>query len=454
MHLFCFFSGEDTTTMQPTNIKNLWDKTKKVLSSEMTNVSFSSWIEPLEPLCLYDGSLVLLTENDVSKKTLNTIYLTSVRDALNRANGTSYSVIFASSSERGSFAPSGLVEDHDLDFTLNPKYTFDSFVVGSSNSLAYAASKAVSEDPAGAYNPLFLYGGVGLGKTHLMHAIGNAVKEKNPKAKIIYVTSETFTNEMIQSIQDNRRPNFRRKYRNADVLMVDDIQFIAGKVGAQEEFFNTFNALHTSGKQIVISSDRPPMELTTLEERLKSRFEGGLIMDIQPPDTETRIAILRRKSASDGITVDESVLSYIAEKVNSNIRQLEGCFTRVVTYATFTRRPITVELAETALRDIIPNIVKKKITIDLIQQAVADYFSVDVSALTSKRRTNDITTPRHIAMYLCRELTDSSLKSIGRAFGGRDHTTVMNACANVEKSLNDDPETATIIDDIRTRIAK
>ena len=441
--------------MQPVSV--LWERTKKVLKNEMTDVSFNSWIEPLEPLCVSEDSLVLLTENDISKKTLNNLYSTSVASAVNKANGTSLTVTFASPAEREEYIPLMVSDEHDRDFTLNPKYTFDSFVIGSSNSMAYAASKAVAKNPAGSYNPLFLYGGVGLGKTHLMHAIGNEVKRANPKAKITYVTSETFTNEMIQSIQDNKRSNFRRKYRNADVLMVDDIQFIAGKVGAQEEFFNTFNALHSSGKQIVLSSDRPPMDLTTLEERLRSRFEGGLIMDIQPPDTETRIAILKKKADTDGVDVTEDVekvLSFIAEKVNSNIRQLEGCFNRVITYSTFTKQPINIALAEAALRDIIPNMVKKKITIELIQQAVADYYSMDVSALLSKRRTMEVTFPRHIAMYLCREMTEGSLKSIGKAFGGRDHTTVMNACDNVEDAMKRDPDTALTIEDIQKRIRK
>ena len=432
----------------------LWEKSKKLLRTEMTDVSYNSWIEPLEPLCVAEDSLVLLTENDVSQKTLSHLYSASVTGAVNKANGTELSVTFATPAQREDYLPLIMPEEHDRDFTLNPKYTFDSFVIGGSNSMAYAAAKAVAKDPAGAYNPLFLYGGVGLGKTHLMHAIGNEVKRNKPKARIIYVTSETFTNEMIQSIQDNKRVNFRRKYRNADVLMVDDIQFIAGKVGAQEEFFNTFNALHSSGKQIVISSDRPPMELTTLEERLRSRFEGGLIMDIQPPDAETRIAILKKKAETDGVEVDEKVISFIAEKVNSNIRQLEGCFNRVVTYSTFTRQPINVSLAEAALRDIIPNVVKKKITVELIQQVVAEYYSVDVNALLSKRRTMEITFPRHVAMYLCREMTECSLKSIGKAFGGRDHTTVINACDNVENSIRSDPEQAQIIEDIKKRIRK
>lgn len=327
-------------------------------------------------------------------------------------------------------------------------------MIGSSNNFAHAAAQAVADNPSSAYNPLFIYGGVGLGKTHLMHAIGHRMLQNNPDARIIYVTSETFTNEFIQSIQENKNAQFRNKYRSADVLMVDDIQFISSRERTQEEFFNTFNALHTSGKQIILSSDRPPMELTTLEERLRSRFEGGLITDVQPPDLETRIAILKKKATDESIDVEESVLSYIAEKVNSNIRQLEGSLTRVYAYAKLTKRPLDMHIADAALKDIIPGYENRKVTVELIQQIVADYYSVDVEALLSQRRTMEFTYPRQVAMYLSKELTEESLKAIGRRFGGRDHTTVISACKKIKADMNENPQLVLVLEDLTKRIRK
>ena len=374
---------------------------------------------------------------------------------MNRANGSGYLVRFIVQTERGDYPdPNAGNTAYSSDFTLNPKYTFESFVIGSSNNFAHAAAQAVADNPSSAYNPLFIYGGVGLGKTHLMHAIGHRMLQRNPDARIIYVTSETFTNEFIQSIQENKNTQFRNKYRSADVLMVDDIQFISSRERTQEEFFNTFNALHTAGKQIILSSDRPPMELTTLEERLRSRFEGGLITDVQPPDLETRIAILKKKATDEGIDVDESVLSYIAEKVNSNIRQLEGSLTRVYAYAKLTKRPLDSHLADAALKDIIPGYENRKVTVELIQQVVADYYSVDVESLLSQRRTMEITYPRQVAMYLSKELTEESLKAIGRRFGGRDHTTVINACKKIKSDMDENPQLVLVIEDLTKRIRK
>ena len=325
---------------------------------------------------------------------------------------------------------------------------------GKAAQAANDAAQAVADNPSSAYNPLFIYGGVGLGKTHLMHAIGHRMLQNNPDARIIYVTSETFTIEFIQSIQENKNAQFRNKYRSADVLMVDDIQFISSRERTQEEFFNTFNALHTSGKQIILSSDRPPMELTTLEERLRSRFEGGLITDVQPPDLETRIAILKKKAMEENIDVDESVLSYIAEKVNSNIRQLEGSLTRVCAYAKLTKRPLDAHLADAALKDIIPGYENRKVTVELIQQVVADYYSVDVDAILSQRRTMEVTYPRQVAMYLSKELTEESLKAIGRRFGGRDHTTVISACKKIRADIKENPQLVLVLEDLTKRIRK
>ena len=310
----------------------------------------------------------------------------------------------------------------------------------------------MAAQPAKAFNPLYIYGDVGLGKTHLMHAIGNKIKEDNPSARITYVTSETFTNELIQSIQDNTNAQFRNKYRNVDVLMVDDVQFIAGKNTTQEEFFNTFNTLHTSGKQIVISSDKPPKEIPALEERLRSRFEGGLITDIQSPDYETRMAILQKKADQENIIIDPRVLSLIATKANANIRQLEGAFTRVVAFSKLLGTPITLSMADAALKDIIEDVQERRVTVPMVQQVVADFYNVSVDAMTSSRRTADVTYPRQVAMYLSREMTDLSLKAIGEQFGGRNYSTIISACNKIEDDMRFDPELGKVFKDLKKRI--
>ena len=337
---------------------------------------------------------------------------------------------------------------------LNPKYTFDTFVIGNSNRFAHAAALAVAEVPAQAYNPLFIYGGVGLGKTHLMHAIGHYIRSQNPEMKILYVTSEKFTNELITAIQTNKNEEFRRRYRSVDVLLIDDIQFIAGKESTTEEFFHTFNALHDANKQIIISSDKQPREIPTLEERLRSRFEWGLIADIQPPDLETRIAILRKKAHVDDIQVEDDVLLHIAHKVESNIRELEGALTRVVAYASLSGRPLTVEVAEEALRDILPNKVQRTINPQLIQRKVGEYFSIRPEDFLSKRRNQEIALPRQYAMYLCREMTDLSLPRIGEAFGGRDHTTVIHACDKITRAMQVDMQVRNIINELKRQITE
>jgi len=322
---------------------------------------------------------------------------------------------------------------------LNPRYTFDTFVVGNSNRFAHAASLAVAEAPARAYNPLFIYGGVGLGKTHLMQAIGHYVLEHNPGYKVVYVTSEKFTNDLINAIGKKAMAEFRDRYRNIDVLLVDDIQFVAGKESTQEEFFHTFNALYEANKQIVMSSDRPPKEIPTLEERLRSRFEWGLTTDIQPPDLETRIAILRKKAASESLEIPEEVLSYIANRIHSNIRELEGALNRVIAVASLSRRSVSVEIAEEALKDIVGSPRQRQVTIEMIQAAVANHYSIKVADMRGKKRTRAVTVPRQIAMYLARELTDASLPRIGEEFGGRDHTTVLHAYEKVQRMLQKNP---------------
>ena len=338
--------------------------------------------------------------------------------------------------------------------TLNPKYTFETFVTGKSNQLAHAASVAVAENPGRGYNPLFLYGGVGLGKTHLMHAIGHRILASHPEMRVLYVSSEKFTNELINSIRDGYPERFRDKYRTIDVLMVDDIQFISGKTSTQEEFFHTFNTLHDAGKQIILSSDRPPKEVEKLEDRLRSRFEWGLITDIQAPDLETRIAILRKKAMVDHLDVPNDVMFSIANRIDTNIRELEGALTRVVAYASLMRQPITTELAAQALKDLFPGTGQKEVTLEVIQEIVANYFQIPVSELHSKKRSRSIAFPRQVAMYLCRELTESSLPAIGQFFGGRDHTTVLHAYDKIQKEKATDEKLGKTVADLMERIQK
>ncbi|NLW45615.1 MAG: chromosomal replication initiator protein DnaA [Syntrophomonadaceae bacterium] len=335
---------------------------------------------------------------------------------------------------------------------LNPKYSFDSFVVGNSNRFAHAASYAVAEAPGKAYNPLFIYGGVGLGKTHLMQAIGHHILSKNKLATVVYVSSEQFTNELINSIRDDKTSEFRNKYRNIDILLIDDIQFLVGKERTQEEFFHTFNSLYETNKQIVISSDRPPREIPTLEDRLRSRFEWGLLTDIQYPDLETRIAILKKKAQHESLEVPNDVLLYIATNIQSNIRELEGALTRTVAFARVKNQPITMDTAMEALQNILPPPTPRQITIESIQEAVASYFSITVADLISKRRTRQLAFPRQIAMYLSRELTELSLPMIGDTFGGRDHTTVLHAYDKISRDLKTDPVLEKIINDLKSKI--
>ena len=432
----------------------IWNRSLELLKNEMTNVSYNTWISPILPVCVEGGEVILQAQNEVAKNTLKNLYTNTISSAVSKAADKELRVSFIVKSERDKYEADLRSAMPGSDYLLHPKFTFENFVIGGSNNFAYAAAKAVADSPAKAYNPLFMYGGVGLGKTHLMHAIGNQIKESFPHYKIMYVTSETFTYELIQSIQENTNSQFRGKYRNVDVLMVDDIQFISGKVSTQEEFFNTFNALQTNGKQIVLSSDKPPKEMITLEERLRSRFEGGLITDIQLPDLETRIAILKKKALVENIDIDEDVLSFIAEKVNSNIRQLEGSLTRVIAYSKLTGKPVNLTLADTALRDIIAGYEDRRVTIELIQQIVADYYDIDLSGLSSQRRTAELAHPRQIAMYLCREMTDVSLKNIGKNFGGRDYSTVISACNKVSDDIKGDKSLELELDDIKKRIKK
>ena len=421
----------------------IWEKAQGLLRDEMSEPSFDTWISPLNVLKLRGDALYIDTTSDFIKKHILMRYSMLITSAVSQAAGRSLRVEFVTPQEAETLFPR---TDNTVtaSFSLNPKYTFDTFVVGNSNRFARAAALAVAEAPAEAYNPLFIYGGVGLGKTHLMHAIGHRIREDYPDKKLLYISSENFTNELITAIQQNKNAEFRNRFRNVDVLMVDDIQFIAGHNSTQEEFFHTFNTLHTAGKQIVISSDKPPKEIMRLEERLVSRFEWGLVADIQRPDLETRIAILRKKALSENLQVGDDVLELIAGRIESNIRELEGSLTRVVAFADLKGSPVTREVAEEALRDILAVKDPKRITCDAIKQAVADYYGIAAAELTAKRRSREVVIPRQVAMFLAREMTDLSLTQLGAAFQ-RDHSTILHACDKVAE----DPAMTSILEDLR-----
>jgi len=436
------------------NVTAIWEKACGLLREDMNEVSYNTWIDSsLKPTLLKEDVLYVEAVTEFIKKTIVSRYAMLITNAVTQAAGRSLRVEILSAQESQALISKSAegAEPPAAPYSLNPKYTFGTFVVGNANRFAHAASLAVAEAPAEAYNPLFIYGDVGLGKTHLMHAIGHHIREQFPKTNLLYISSENFTNELIFAIQKNKNAEFRNRFRSVDVLMVDDIQFIAGRDSTQEEFFHTFNTLHTAGKQIVISSDKPPKEIARLEDRLVSRFEWGLVADIQKPDIETRIAILRKKAASDQMPVDDDVLTLIAGRIDTNIRELEGSLTRVVAYATLTGRPVTCELAEEALKDILAVKDSKRITCELIQQAVADYYSVPLFELKAKRRNRDIAVPRQIAMYLTRELTEMSLTQIGSAFN-RDHTTVIHACEKISGDARTDSALSSLLEDLRRAV--
>ncbi|MBU5226708.1 chromosomal replication initiator protein DnaA [Clostridium senegalense] len=442
-------------------VKELWEKTLIILKEELTEVSFNTWIKSIEPISLENIALKLGVPNNFTKDILENRYKDLIINSIKSVSNKTYNVEFFVVSEEALEKESSKKEEvpqrrsmvnDEMSAILNPKYTFDSFVIGNSNRFAHAASLAVAESPAKAYNPLFIYGGVGLGKTHLMHAIGHYIQDVNPKSKVVYVSSEKFTNELINSIKDDKNVEFRNKYRNIDVLLIDDIQFIAGKERTQEEFFHTFNALHEANKQIILSSDRPPKEIPTLEDRLRSRFEWGLIADIQPPDFETRIAILKKKADVENLDIPNDVMVYIATQIKSNIRELEGALIRIVAYSSLTNREINVDLAAEALKDIISSKNARQITIELIQDIVSSYYNLKVEDFKSSRRTRNVAFPRQIAMYLSRKLTDMSLPKIGEEFGGRDHTTVIHAYEKISQALKKDENLQSSVSDLTKKI--
>jgi len=437
-------------------LNEIWQKTLGLLKNELTEISYNTWIKTIDPLSIDLNTINLAVPADFNKGILESRYKDLIKNAIKQATYKEYEINFVVPSldnmekiKKQSEKTSG--EDTTVSI-LNPKYTFDTFVIGNSNRFAHAAALAVAEAPGKAYNPLFIYGGVGLGKTHLMHAIGHYILNQNSSQRVLYVSSEKFTNELINAIKDNKNEEFRSKYRNIDVLLIDDIQFIAGKERTEEEFFHTFNALYEANKQIIISSDKPPKEITSLEDRLRSRFEWGLTADMQAPDLETRIAILRKKAQLENLDVPNEIIVFIADKIASNIRELEGALNKVIAYSSLTQNEITLELANEALKDVLSANKTKVLNCVTIQEVVARYFDIRPEDFKSKKRTRDIAYPRQIAMFLCRDLTDMSLPKIGEGFGGRDHTTVIHACEKIQADLESNSETRRAISEIKRNL--
>ena len=436
------------------NLKANWEKTLELLKPELTAVSFDTWVYPLTPVRVdyQENKLYLSLYNDMAKSILEGRYISVIENAVKEAFGKKLKVFFIYSEEVNEKA------EEELNFTdelyLNPKYIFNTFVIGNNNRFAHAASLAVAESPSKAYNPLFIYGGAGLGKTHLMHAIGHYILQQNSRSKVLYVSSEMFTNELIKAIREDKNVEFRNKYRSIDVLLIDDIQFIEKKERTQEEIFHTFNTLYEANKQIIISSDRPPKEITTLEERLRSRFEWGLIADIQPPDYETRVAILRNKSELEGLETTDNlleVIGVIAEKIQSNIRELEGAFIRVIAYANLTNQKITRDLAKEVLKDVFSS-KDKPVTPAVIKNQICKHFNIKQVDLESSKRSRNLSFPRQIAMYICRDMTNLSLPKIGEAFGNRDHTTVLHACEKITNEMKMNSSLKDVIKEIEESI--
>jgi chromosomal replication initiator protein len=447
----------------------LWESIADRLREALTETTYETWFGHAGPVSLGEHQLVVEVPNDFTRDWIQGHFLDFVSGVARESLGREVLVSFTVGERRPQPQPPAAPRPAEAELRrrdveipyrdsaegdLNSKYTFDLFVIGSSNRFAHAAALAVAEAPAQAYNPLFIYGGTGLGKTHLLQAIGHYVRQHSRRLTMRYVTSETFMNDFIDSLRDKRIEGFKRRYRNYDVLLIDDIQFFEGKERIQEEFFHTFNSLYEGGAQIIISSDRPPREIATLEERLRSRFEWGLLTDIQAPDLETRIAILRKKVNTERIAItDPEVLTFIAGRVSSNIRELEGALTRVVAFSSLTDRPMTVELAEHVLKDVFPQgDAAPEVTISRIQEAVSQRFGVTLDELVSPRRSQAVAYPRQVAMYLSRELTDSSLPMIGKEFGGRDHTTVIHAKDKITRLIREDRSVYNLVQELTARI--
>ena len=454
-------------------VTNKWDEIIHKLKIEhgLSDVSFKTWISPLEVYDVVDSTVYILVPLKASVDYITQKYLLPFQVCIAEVTGKEFEVKFITIDESSKIIRTNNNKEDSLkknrinsnifeQANLNPKYTFDTFVVGGNNNFAHAASLAVAESPGEIYNPLFLYGGVGLGKTHLMHSIAHFILEKDPTKKVLYVTSETFTNELIEALKSGRSSNepmstFKKKYRDIDVLLVDDIQFIIGKESTQEEFFHTFNHLHSNGKQIIISSDKPPKDIETLEARLRTRFEWGLIADISSPDYETRMAILRKKEELDGLDVyhiPNEVMHYIASNVKSNIRELEGSLNKLIALHKLKKQPINIMLASEALKDIVSPNENRQITPELILEIVSEHYEVSISDLKSGKRNSNIAIPRQVAMYLCRSMTDTPLKSIGIILGGRDHSTVSHGVEKVAEELKTDEAFNNTVEIIKKKI--
>jgi chromosomal replication initiator protein len=445
-------SAADGQDVAPASPEDLWARASTQLRSQLSDGNFSAWFGRAEPLSLTGNTFSLAVANSFAKEWIESHYLPALREALNHSAGRALEIVILAGD---AFSEEDITEEvvdgqpvvderpetrpgspTDEPSTFHPKYTFDSFVIGSSNRFAHAATLAVAEAPAQAYNPLFIYGGAGLGKTHLLQAIGRYVRQCHPGMITRYVSTEQFMNDFILALQRRTIPDFHRRYRAADILLIDDIQFLEGKERTQEEFFHTFNALHPEN-QIVITSDRPPKKISTLEERLRTRFEWGLITDIQPPDLETRLAILQKKAETEHLSIPRDVMSFIAERIQTNIRELEGALIRVAAYSSLTRSDVTVDLAQGVLQSLLPDGGETRVTSDLVIAVAADYFDVTPDEICSTNRSRPLVNARQMAMYLCRELTDLSLPKIGERFGGRDHSTVVHANNKVKRELQE-----------------
>ena len=424
-------------------IKEKWNDILEFMKTEynITDVAYRTWLLPLSVHSVRDNTIIISVDDskigpqmiDFVKNKYGQFLKTAIAEMFDKIYNFTYVL---SSNAPTEAAP--VKQKNDSYSNLNPKYTFDTFVIGNNNKFAHAASLAVADSPAEVYNPLFIYGGVGLGKTHLMHSVAHYILDNNPEAKVVYVTSEKFTNELIQSIRNKTTIEFKEKYRNIDVLLIDDIQFISGKESTQEEFFHTFNTLHEAKKQIIISSDRPPKEIKTLEDRLRSRFEWGIIADIQSPDYETRMAILNKKIDADGIFIEPHILEYIATNVKSNIRELEGSLNKLIALSRLKKKDINIELAAEAIQDIVNADTQRSVTPAYIVDIVADHFGLTPQEIYSKNRSNNVAYPRQIAMYMCREYLYMAYNDIGKAIGGKDHSTVMHAVTKIKEDLKND----------------
>lgn len=447
-------------------VEQNWDQVLNKMKLEYcsSNISYTTWIAPLTVYEVKDNTVYILVKLKASLEHIQDKYLLPFKVCIAEVTGTEYEVEFVTDSpkvikeKKESSVQKTRVNAIYEKANLNPKYTFDTFVVGSNNNFAHAASLAVAESPGEIYNPLFLYGGVGLGKTHLMHSVAHYILEHDPSKKVLYVTSETFTNELIDALKVGKNGNelamttFREKYRNNDVLLIDDIQFIIGKESTQEEFFHTFNALHSAGKQIILTSDKPPKDMETLEDRIRSRFEWGLIADIGTPDYETRMAILRRKVEADDMKLSDEILNYIATNIKSNIRELEGALNKLLAYSNLEKTDITMEIAMKELQNIITPDKPREITPQLVIEVVTEHFNISLDQMISKNRSNEIARPRQIAMYLCKNMTDIPLDSIGQLLGGRDHSTIIHGIKKIADEYESNENTRNLIETIKKKI--